>query len=256
MGIGHIGHVRDRVLTTRDHKAPSPTLVPASLGLVFPTPTISQTSMTIVEPLDIRKPAQFSTSKSSDGISTPRPWSIRHATFDDAGAIASLMAKVWMVNEAWSVAASEVNKFMEDDFSTRSVTRSMQGKHTLTLVAMTSSKSSAKDEEDGRGQIIGVAQSILHCPEPRVTSFDSMKLWRLYVDFDHHGSGAAQALFDETVALAQREKAGGIWLTTWTKSHRAIRFYEKNGFEKIGKERFKVGDVYQEDWMMERTLDS
>lgn len=102
--------------------------------------------------------------------------------------------------------------------------------------------------------MIGVISSILHVPDPRLAAPDPLYLSRLYVDFAYHGSGVATALYEEVESLARDEEAEGIWLTAWKGGLRALRFYEKMGFSKVGENKFQVGNVFQEDWVMQRTL--
>jgi ribosomal protein S18 acetylase RimI-like enzyme len=44
-----------------------------------------------------------------------------------------------------------------------------------------------------------------------------------------------------------------IWLGVWEKNERAIRFYDKWGFRKIGEKQFVLGRDVQTDFIMERS---
>jgi ribosomal protein S18 acetylase RimI-like enzyme len=46
----------------------------------------------------------------------------------------------------------------------------------------------------------------------------------------------------------------GIWLGVNNENARAQRFYAKSGFEKVGSKRFLMGDAYEDDFVMERSL--
>jgi ribosomal protein S18 acetylase RimI-like enzyme len=48
--------------------------------------------------------------------------------------------------------------------------------------------------------------------------------------------------------------AEGIWLGVNQENARAQRFYGKHGFDRVGAKRFLVGDRYEDDWVMERSL--
>jgi ribosomal protein S18 acetylase RimI-like enzyme len=45
-----------------------------------------------------------------------------------------------------------------------------------------------------------------------------------------------------------------IWLGVWEKNTRAIKFYQKNGFEAFDKHTFKLGSDAQTDIMMRKKL--
>lgn len=80
------------------------------------------------------------------------------------------------------------------------------------------------------------------------------ELSKCYVRADAHGAGTGAALLARTLWEARAHGAAGIWLGTNTANARAIRFYEKHGFTKVGHKRFKLGDGYEEDFVLERPL--
>lgn len=80
------------------------------------------------------------------------------------------------------------------------------------------------------------------------------ELSKCYVRPDDHGRGAAARLLARTLEEAQARGRAGMWLGTNIANARAIRFYEKHGFVKVGTKRFKLGDVYEDDFVLERPL--
>jgi ribosomal protein S18 acetylase RimI-like enzyme len=80
------------------------------------------------------------------------------------------------------------------------------------------------------------------------------ELSKCYVRADVHGGGVAAALLARTLEEARARGAAGMWLGTNIANARAIRFYEKHGFGKVGRKRFKLGDGYEEDFVLERPL--
>jgi diamine N-acetyltransferase len=77
---------------------------------------------------------------------------------------------------------------------------------------------------------------------------------QLYVANDHHGSGIAQALMDWTIEEARRRGASALYLTVFVDNHRARRFYDRYGFETVGRYDFMVGDQADEDIVMKKVL--
>jgi GNAT superfamily N-acetyltransferase len=61
-----------------------------------------------------------------------------------------------------------------------------------------------------------------------------VELARFYVDREWHGRGLAQRLMDETVARARGLGARTLWLAVWQRNPRAIAFYRRYGFSRIG----------------------
>ncbi|UVM24129.1 GNAT family N-acetyltransferase [Pseudomonas wadenswilerensis] len=72
------------------------------------------------------------------------------------------------------------------------------------------------------------------------------ELSRCYVLPEHHGLGGAQLLLDDTLAQVR----GGIRLTVNEQNTRAIRFYQRNGFSKVGEAVFECGPERHRDWVM------
>jgi len=82
--------------------------------------------------------------------------------------------------------------------------------------------------------------------------YQALEISRLYVDQQWHGRGIAQMLMNEALETAKRENYPHIWLGVWPPNARAIRFYEKYGFEIVGKHPFQMGDLLEEDLVMVR----
>lgn len=77
---------------------------------------------------------------------------------------------------------------------------------------------------------------------------------QFYIDKARQGAGVAQALMDWTLAEAGRRRADAIYLTVFTENERARRFYERYGFEPVGRYDFMVGNQADEDIIMRKAL--
>jgi ribosomal protein S18 acetylase RimI-like enzyme len=81
-----------------------------------------------------------------------------------------------------------------------------------------------------------------------------VELSKFYVRPDHHGRGSAGALMAATLDLAGESGRPGVWLGVNQENARAIRFYTKNGFRIVGTKRFRLGDRFEDDFIMEQAL--
>ena len=61
-------------------------------------------------------------------------------------------------------------------------------------------------------------------------------------------------LLEHTISLAIEHGKKYVWLGVWEHNERAKRFYEKNGFYRIGAHSFVVGDDVQTDYVMRKDL--
>lgn len=83
---------------------------------------------------------------------------------------------------------------------------------------------------------------------------DILEIRRLYVDYTFHGGGAGQALLDAAIVEARALKRTAVWLGVYPGNARAIRFYTRNGFEKVGEHQFVLGEQVDTDDVMVKVL--
>lgn len=82
----------------------------------------------------------------------------------------------------------------------------------------------------------------------------STELSKCYVHPAHHGLGAAAELMHASIVEAAEAGARGLWLGVNELNARAIRFYEKSGFRKVGTKSFRLGSTVEHDFVMERPV--
>lgn len=89
---------------------------------------------------------------------------------------------------------------------------------------------------------------------PVETARPAILLDQLYILKDHHGIGLAHGLMDWALDEAKRRGAEEIYLTVFPENRRAVRFYERYGFEPVGRYDFMVGQHADEDIIMRKML--
>lgn len=172
---------------------------------------------------------------------------IRTATADDAGALADLAAVTFPLacppaSRPEDIAAHLAATLSEGNF------RDYLGDPDATVLVI---------DVDGalRGYSLLVDRP---AQDPEVSaalgSLPSVELSKCYVHPEHHGLGAAAELMQASFAAARGTGARGLWLGVNSQNARAIRFYEKSGFRKIGTKSFRLGNTVEHDFVMERRL--
>ncbi len=78
----------------------------------------------------------------------------------------------------------------------------------------------------------------------------ALEIERIYVIQEYQGKKVGQQLYEKAIQVAKEKKAQYIWLGVWEENHKAIQFYNKNGFEVFDKHVFVLGDEKQTDLMM------
>ena len=80
------------------------------------------------------------------------------------------------------------------------------------------------------------------------------ELRRIYLFSRFHGTGTARALTELAIAEARRQRAGRLLLGVHPENYRALAFYAKTGFARIGTRSFQVGTLQFHDPVLALTL--
>ena len=89
---------------------------------------------------------------------------------------------------------------------------------------------------------------------PIETDRRAIELRQLYILKGFHGVGIAHALMDWALEDARRQGFVEIYLTVYVDNQRARRFYDRYGFEAVGRYDFMVGKHADEDIIMRKML--
>lgn len=89
---------------------------------------------------------------------------------------------------------------------------------------------------------------------PYETSAPAIELRRLYLRTSAHGRGIADELMRWALREATARGAQEIVLSVYVDNHRARRFYERYGFETVGKYDFMVGSHADEDLILRHVI--
>jgi hypothetical protein len=100
------------------------------------------------------------------------------------------------------------------------------------------------------GKIIGYLKVNVGQSQTEIKDKNALEIERIYVLKEFHGKRVGQILYDKAIQLAKEKSVEYVWLGVWEQNPRAIRFYEKNGFEAFDKHIFKLGNDEQTDIMM------
>jgi ribosomal protein S18 acetylase RimI-like enzyme len=89
---------------------------------------------------------------------------------------------------------------------------------------------------------------------PYETSAPAIELRRLYLRNSAHGRGIADALMKWALQEANARGAQEIVLSVYVDNHRARRFYQRYGFEAVGRYDFMVGSHADEDLILRHII--
>ena len=87
-----------------------------------------------------------------------------------------------------------------------------------------------------------------------VGSDNTLQVERIYVEPTLQGRGLGAEMLEFCFEQAQKAQADWIWLSVWQKNPRAIKFYERCGYEICGTEIFVLDNDPQVDWIMRKKI--
>src|SRR5215208_7060255 len=175
---------------------------------------------------------------------------IRRAVAGDAPELARLAAVTFGLACPPHTTQESIATFVRDVLSERNFDAYLADPARIVLVA--------EEDVDGR-QAVGYSMVVLgepHDADARaaIGHRPTAELSKLYVLPDRHGGGVAAQLMAHTLRAAGDAGAVGVWLGVNQLNARAIRFYEKSGFARVGEKRFHVGTGLERDFVLERML--
>lgn len=178
-------------------------------------------------------------------------WKIRPAGPADAPAVAEAGARLF--REAYGPTHPEpaLTPYLADSFGRASIERILGDPDAALLVA----------ERADRADLVGYAHLRMAAPDAASTVLTRalpgrrpMEVVRFYVAAQFHGQGLAPALMAACDAEARAREADVLWLQAWQEAGRALAYYEKAGFERIGTAIFQFGQRQDHDFVLARRV--
>jgi ribosomal protein S18 acetylase RimI-like enzyme len=81
-----------------------------------------------------------------------------------------------------------------------------------------------------------------------------LEIEKIYVLQQFQGLRLGKSLMEYSLQIARENSIRTIWLGVWENNHKAIRFYQQQGFEKFGEHVFRIGPQEDTDWLMKKHL--
>lgn len=172
---------------------------------------------------------------------------IRPATSADLGALAELAAETFPLACPPHTTAASIADFIERNFTPGHFAAYLADPERRLVVV----------ERGGGASGALVGYSMLIGGEPgdadaatAVVARPAIELSKFYTRAGEHGGGIAAPLMAATLEAARATGAEACWLGVNEENARAIRFYEKQGFAKVGRKHFTVGGRVEDDWVL------
>jgi diamine N-acetyltransferase len=162
---------------------------------------------------------------------------IRNAELSDAWVLAELAARTFEETFGADNSPEDLKIHLEASYGEAQQAHEIADKDVRTLLAYLGN------------ELIGFAQVRRKNVPTCVVAENPVELHRFYLARSAHGTGAAKPLMHRAREAAQALGGQHLWLGVWERNPRAIAFYRKSGFTKIGSHDFLVGSDTQTDWV-------
>jgi diamine N-acetyltransferase len=171
-----------------------------------------------------------------------QPLNIRLATAQDASMIADISRRTFYDTFAHQNTPENMQKFMNEQFTHEALMKEVAESSGIFIIA-----------EAGEA-VLGYARLRESVPPPSLGELPSIEIARIYALQSAIGKGVGNALMKRCIEIAYEMGKRIVWLGVWEKNPRAIKFYEKWGFEKFDEHDFVLGNDVQTDWLMKKML--
>ena len=138
--------------------------------------------------------------------------------------------------------AEDIDRYLAKNFSEDQLSRELSNPNSFFYVA------------EVNGHVVGYLKLNTAHAQTEPQAADALEIERIYVLGSYHGGGVGQALYHHAMSVAEDRKASYVWLGVWEHNHRALRFYEKNGFIAFGTHIFQLGNDQQTDILMKKSV--
>lgn len=166
----------------------------------------------------------------------PSP-SLRDAQPNDANCLAVLAAQVWLHTYATRGVSHEIAQYVLSELSVEKFSALLDDPDTRVVVA------------HGGENLVGFACIRLGatCPsDPCAT----VELLTLYVQEPFTGQEVGRSLLTAAEGKAREHASGPLWLTVNAQNARAIAFYARQGYTKVGTTFFALGEGRHENHVL------
>jgi ribosomal protein S18 acetylase RimI-like enzyme len=172
---------------------------------------------------------------------------IRPASTRDAAALSRLGALTFAETFEGHNTPEDMARYLAESFTPERQATEIADASGVVLLAEHSADSREPELMGYAHLVAGPVPDAVRGPSP-------LELKRLYVLRAWHGRRVAQALMDAGIAAAAARGARTLWLGVWERNPRAIAFYEKYGFTRVGEHTFVLGADRQTDWLFARPI--
>ncbi|KAF0242512.1 MAG: acetyltransferase [bacterium] len=167
---------------------------------------------------------------------------IRYANENDSELLANLGHKTFYETFAEHNTPEDMASYLSVAFSVEKQICELKDPNAIFLIA------------EIEGTVVGYAKLRADNKCDSITGRKPIEMERIYSLKDYIGKGIGAKLMQASIKEAKDRGFDCLWLGVWERNERAILFYEKWGFNKVGSHVFMLGTDPQSDFIMQLLL--
>jgi ribosomal protein S18 acetylase RimI-like enzyme len=157
---------------------------------------------------------------------------IQKGTIKDAEILSKISKKSFLVAHGHSAHKKDIDSYTAKNFSKDNFTKELVNKENLYFLIYSKDK------------IAGYSKIILNKTNANISAKNITLMSRLYLLKEFFGLNLGKELFNFNLNLSKENNQQGIWLAVWIENKRAINFYHKMGFQKVGSFDFEISKTH------------
>jgi ribosomal protein S18 acetylase RimI-like enzyme len=154
------------------------------------------------------------------------------ATIKDAKLLSVIGKAAFLVAHGHSAPKEDIENYVDNNFNENNFLKELENTHNIYYLIFSDAK------------IAGYSKIVLDTINQNITAKNITLLSRIYLLEEFYGLNLGKELFNFNVNFSKDHNQSGIWLAVWVENQRAINFYEKMGFQKVGKFDFKISETH------------
>jgi ribosomal protein S18 acetylase RimI-like enzyme len=155
---------------------------------------------------------------------------IYRANISHATLLSELTTTTFLVPHGHSAPKKEIDKYIDKNFNIKNLKEELSDSNNIYHLI------------EYNGELAGFSKIILNQKNENLPKQNTAILSRIYLLEKFYDLSLGKKLFKFNINLVKENNQIGIWLAVWTENHRAISFYKKMGFKKVGNYDFKISE--------------
>ena len=169
---------------------------------------------------------------------------IRYATQNDAKTLSEIGAETFW--DTYHTDSHLEQKFIREHiaktFSLDQIERELKREDIIYLIA------------ENEMEKIGYVRLLPENTRDEINADKPIEISRIYLRKNFWGKKLGSTLLEKCFEEAKKQNCDVIWLSVWKYNERAIKFYEKFDFKKVGEHIFDLAGSPQIDFVMQKTF--